>query len=75
MADRDLITILQTESWRNVHSHVLVPLLITCILWDEVKVLAANNCGSVHFGRDDSAGKDTATDGDKTGEGAFLICA
>ena len=29
---------------------------------------------TVHLGGDDGAGKDTATDGDETSEGALLVC-
>ena len=39
-----------------------------------VQVLAADDDGTVHLGRDDTAGQDTATDGDEAGEGALLVC-
>ena len=52
---------------------VLVALLVTGVLGDEVQVLAANDDGTVHLGGDDGAGQDTATDGDQTGEGALLV--
>ena len=54
---------------------VLVALLITRILGDVVKVLSSDNDSSVHLGGDDGAGQDTATDGNETGERAFLVCA
>lgn len=50
-------------------------LLVTGVLGDEVKVLAADDDSTVHLGGDDGAGQDTATDGDETGEGALLVCA
>ena len=53
---------------------VLVALLVTRVLGDIVEVLSADNGGTVHLGRDDSAGEDTATDGDETGERALLVC-
>lgn len=53
---------------------VLVALLVTGVLGDEVKILAADNEGTVHLGGNDGAGQDTATDGDETGEGALLVC-
>lgn len=53
---------------------VLVALLVTGVLGNEVKVFAANDDGSVHLGRDDGAGQDTATDGDLAGERALLVC-
>lgn len=52
---------------------VLVTFFIPRVFGDEVEVFAADDEGSVHFGGDDSAGEDTATDGDLAGEGAFLI--
>ena len=53
---------------------VLVALLVTGVLGDEVKVLAADNQGTVHLGGNDGAGQDTATDGDETSERALLVC-
>jgi len=73
LADGDLVTLLNTESWRNVRSEVLVALLVTGVLWDEVEVLAADDEGSVHLGGDDGSGEDTATDGDLAGEWALLV--
>lgn len=49
-------------------------LLVTRVLGDVVEVLAADDQGAVHLGRDDGSGQDTATDGDKAGEGALLVC-
>jgi hypothetical protein len=57
-----------------VGGEVLVALLVTRVLGDVVQVLAADDEGSVHLGGNDGAGQDTATDGDETGEGAFLVC-
>lgn len=50
LSNSNLITILNTESWRNVRSKVLVSLLVSSIFWDEVKVLSADDEGSVHLG-------------------------
>ena len=47
--------------------------LVTGVLWDKVEVLAANDKGTVHLGGNDSSSKDTATDGDETGERALLV--
>ena len=73
MANGDLVTLLNTESWGNVRSEVLVALLVTGVLWNEVKVFSADDKGTVHLGGDDGAGQDTATDGDETGEWALLV--
>jgi hypothetical protein len=48
-------------------------LLITLVLLNVMEVISADNDGSVHLGALDTATKDTAADGDVTGEGAFLI--
>jgi hypothetical protein len=74
LSNGDLVTILNTESWRDVRSEVLVSLLVSGVFGDEVKVLAADDEGSVHLGGDDSSGQDTATDGNETGKGALLVC-
>jgi len=74
LADGDLVTLLNTESWGDVCGEVLVALLVTGVLWNEVEVLAANDEGTVHLGGNDGTGQDTATNGDKTGEWALLVC-
>ena len=50
-----------------------MPLLVTVVLGDVVEVFTADDDGTVHLGRDDTAGQDTATDGDHTSEGALLV--
>lgn len=74
LADGDLVTLLNTESGRDVGGEVLVALLVTGVLGDVVKVFSADDQSTVHLGGNDGAGKDTATDGDETGEGALLVC-
>jgi len=74
LADGNLVTLLNTESGGNVGGEVLVALLVTVVLGDEVEVLAADDDGSVHLGGNDGAGQDTATDGDLASEGALLVC-
>lgn len=54
---------------------VLVALLVTVVLGDEVKVLATDDDGAVHLGGNDGTGQDTAADGDLAGEGALLVCS
>ncbi len=56
LADGDLVTLLDTEGRRDVRRQVLVSLLVTGILGDEVEVFASDDEGSVHLGRNDSAG-------------------
>ena len=54
-------------------SKVLVPLLVTVVLGDVVEVFTADDDGTVHLVRDNTAGEDTATDGDETGERTLLV--
>lgn len=70
----NLVTLLNTESWRDVRSEVLVSLLVSGVFGDEVEVFAADDEGSVHLGGHNGASQDTATDGDEAGEGALLVC-
>lgn len=49
-------------------------LFISTVLGNKVEVFAADDEGSVHFGRDNGSGEDTPTDGDLTGEGTLLVC-
>ena len=56
-----------------MRSKILVSLLISSVLGDEVEVFPADNESAVHFGGDDGARQDTATDGNKTGERALLV--
>jgi hypothetical protein len=74
LANGNLVTLLDTESRGNVGGEVLVAALVTGVLGDEVQVLATDDESAVHLGGDDGAGKDTATDGDETSEGALLVC-
>jgi hypothetical protein len=73
LANGNLVTLLNTESGGNVGGEVLVALLVTRVLGDEVKVLSSDNQSSVHLGGNDGAGQDTATNGDETGERALLV--
>lgn len=74
LANRNLVTLLNTEGRGNVRRQVLVALLISGILGDVVEVLSADDESSVHLGGDDGAGQDTAADRDETGERALLVC-
>jgi len=56
-----------------VRREVLVALLVTGVLGDEVEVLAADDDGAVHLGGNDSASQDTAADRDEASEGALLV--
>jgi hypothetical protein len=49
-------------------------LLISGVLGNEMEVFSADDESAVHFGGDNGASQDTATDRNETGERAFLIC-
>ena len=75
LSNCNLITLLNTERWADMRCQVLVSLLVSGVFRDKVKVFAADDEGSVHLCRNNSACQDTTTDGDISGEGAFLVCA
>ena len=47
--------------------------LVSGVFRDEVKVFSADDESSVHLGRDNGSGQDTATNGDETSEWALLV--
>ena len=52
---------------------VSVSLFVSVVFGDVVEVISSDDDGSVHFGGDDDALEDLATNADVAGEGAFLI--
>lgn len=52
---------------------VSVSLFVSVVFGDVVEVISSDNDGSVHFGGEDDALEDLATNADVAGEGAFLI--
>lgn len=48
-------------------------LLISGVLGNEVEVFSANDQSSMHFGRNDFASKNAASNGDHAGKGTFLV--
>jgi hypothetical protein len=56
-----------------MYRHVLVTLLITTILGDEVQVILSYNDGTFHLGTNDQTLEDTPTDRNATGERTLLI--
>ena len=57
-----------------MRSKVLVSLLVSGVFRNEMEVLPADDESSVHFGGNDGASQDAATNGNKTGEWALLVC-
>lgn len=73
LADSDGVTLGDTERRGNVRGKVLVALLVSAVLGDEVEVLATDDEGVGHLGGLHNTGEDTATDGDIASEGALLV--
>ena len=73
LSNGNLITLLNTECWRDVRSKVLVPLLVSRVFCDEVEVFASDDKGAVHLRGTDSASQDTTTDADISNEWALLV--
>jgi len=73
LADSDLVTLLNTESRGHMGGEVLVTLLVTVVLGDEVKVFSPDDEGTVHLGRHDGSSQDTTTDGNEASERALLV--
>ncbi|KAH3661844.1 hypothetical protein OGAPHI_006022 [Ogataea philodendri] len=67
------VTLLDSESWRNVSSEVLVSLLVSVVFWNVVQVVSSDDDGSVHFGGHNSSGQDSTSDRDGTGEWTLLV--
>lgn len=74
LPNRHLVALLHTERWAHMSRQVLMPLLVSRVLWDVVEVLAADDEGTMHLCRYNGAGEDTATYRDEACEGAFLVC-
>ena len=73
LTDSDNITILNGECRRAVGCDVLMPLLVSAVLDDVVKVIPSDNDGVLHLGGDDHTIQNSSTDGNIAGEGALLV--
>jgi hypothetical protein len=73
LADSDNITILNGECRRAVGCDVLMPLLVSAVLDNVVKVVPSDNDGVLHLGGDDHTIQNSSTDGNIAGEGALLV--
>lgn len=67
------VTLLDTESWGNVSSDVLVSLLVSVVFWNKVEVVSSDDDSSVHFGGNNSSGQNLTSDGDVTDEWTLLV--
>ena len=73
LSNGDNVSILHGEARAAVDVNILVPLLVTLVLGNVVKVIPANDNGALHLGRDNESLKDLSTDGNVTSEGALLV--
>jgi hypothetical protein len=73
LSNGDNITILDSESWGAVSSNVLVSLLESTVLGDVVKVISADDNGTLHLGGDDESLQNTSSDGNISSKGALLV--
>ena len=64
---------LDIEGGRDVGRDVPVSLLVSVVFGHVVEVISSDDDGPVHFGGDDDAFQDFASDGDVASEGTFLI--
>lgn len=56
LANSNVITFLDSESWGDVSSQVLVSLFVSVVFWNIVQVVSSDDDGSVHLGRDNNTG-------------------
>ena len=73
LADGDLVALLDAEAGGDVGRDVGVPLLVPLELLNVVEVVDTDDQGPVHLEGLHGSGKDAATDGDISGEGALLV--
>jgi len=73
LSDGDNISFLDREGRGAVDGNVLVSLFETTVLGNVVKVVSADDDGALHLGRNDQSLEDTSTDGNVSGEWAFLV--
>ena len=73
LSNNNGITVLATESRRDVGGHVLMSLLETLILIDVVQVVSANDDGSGHLCGLDHSLHNSSSDGNVAGEWALLV--
>lgn len=67
------VTFLDSESWRNVSSKVLVSLFVSVVLWNVVQVFSSDDDSSVHLGRNNSTRQDLTSNRDSTNEWTLLV--
>lgn len=74
LTNSDDITRLDTNKGGGaVSREVTVSLFVTVVLLHVVKIVTADDNGTLHLVRDNNTSEDTSTDGNASGEGALLI--
>lgn len=73
LANDDIISLLHTEAWWHMSRNVGMPLLISLVFLNIMKIITSNNYSPRHLGTVASTGENATPDGDIAGERAFLI--
>lgn len=73
LTNNNNVTFLDTESWGNVSSDVLVSLLVSVVFRNKVEVVSSDDDSSVHFGGNNGTGQNLTSDGNLTSEWALLV--
>lgn len=73
MTNSNVVTFLDSESWGDVSSQVLVSLFVSVVLWNVVQVFSSDDDGSVHLGRDDNTRQNLTSDRNGTDEWTLLV--
>jgi len=71
--NHDSVSRTDSESRRAMDGDVLVTLLVTTVLGDEMEVITTDNNGALHLSLCDDTAEDTTTDRDVGSERAFLV--
>ncbi len=73
LTNGNIVTLLNSETWRNVSSNILVSLFVPVVLWNVMQVVSSDDDSSVHLSRDNSTTEDSTSDRDQTGEWTLLV--
>lgn len=73
LTNNNNVTFLDTESWGDVGSNVLVSLLVSVVFLDKVEVVSSDDDSSVHFGGDNSTSQKLTSDGNLTNKWTLLV--
>jgi len=72
-SDEDDISFLNCEGRGDVGRDIAMPLLVTVVFGNVVKVISSDDNCSLHLSGNDDSLENLASNGDSTGEGTLLI--